>query len=134
LRELRARPEGHGALQANRRWGRLVPAVIRRCRRFPLISSLAALFALLPIAHSASKEPQKELGDGEGRALCAPDLLRERQLRDFLAQLESTLVDLRKKYTEEHPRIRVVGARIAQITLSLNAPECPRFRLLAVEA
>jgi succinoglycan biosynthesis transport protein ExoP len=42
------------------------------------------------------------------------------RLRAQLTQLESALLDLRTKYTEEHPRIRVVKARIDEIMHSLG--------------
>jgi capsular exopolysaccharide synthesis family protein len=42
------------------------------------------------------------------------------RLRAQLTQLESSLLDLRTKYTEEHPRIRVVKARIDEIMHSLG--------------
>ncbi len=37
------------------------------------------------------------------------------RLRTQLTQLESSLLDLRTKYTEEHPRIRVVKTRIEEL-------------------
>jgi succinoglycan biosynthesis transport protein ExoP len=42
------------------------------------------------------------------------------RLRAQLTQLESALLDLRTRYTEEHPRIRVVKARIDEIMHSLG--------------
>jgi len=99
-----------------------------------VINSVAALFALLPIAGAVSKEPPREPGNarvGDCGSRISPDARRR---RDFLAQLESTLDDLRRRYVEEHPRIRVVKARIAEVTLLLNALECSPFRPLGVEA
>lgn len=43
------------------------------------------------------------------------------RLRIQLTQLESSLLDLRTKYTEEHPRIRVIKARIDEITHTLGS-------------
>ncbi|HTI29120.1 MAG TPA: polysaccharide biosynthesis tyrosine autokinase [Methylomirabilota bacterium] len=42
------------------------------------------------------------------------------RMRAQLTQLESSLLDLRTKYTEEHPRIRVVKARIDEIMHALG--------------
>lgn len=64
-------------------------------------------------------ESQKRPGDGKaGTArLGSPEVER---LRNQLAQLESSLLDLQTKYTEEHPRIRLVKDRIDEITQSLR--------------
>jgi hypothetical protein len=45
---------------------------------------------------------------------------------------ELALIDLRKKYTEEHPRVRVVKAGLDEIKLLLNSLEGSPFRLLTV--
>jgi capsular exopolysaccharide synthesis family protein len=42
------------------------------------------------------------------------------RLRTQLTQLESSLLELRTKYTEEHPRIRVVKGRIDELMQSLG--------------
>jgi capsular exopolysaccharide synthesis family protein len=47
----------------------------------------------------------------------APEVQR---LHNQLAQLESSLLDLQTKYTDEHPRIRLVRNRIEEITNSLG--------------
>lgn len=52
---------------------------------------------------------QKKTG---GPRVTAPDIER---LRAQLTQLESSLLDLQTKYTEEHPRIRLVRARIDEL-------------------
>lgn len=44
-----------------------------------------------------------------------------RRLRDHLAQLESALLDLRTRYTEEHPRVVLVKDRIAEVQRQLGA-------------
>jgi capsular exopolysaccharide synthesis family protein len=43
-----------------------------------------------------------------------------KRLRDQLAQLEKSLIDLRTKYTEEHPRVALVKERIAEIQRDLG--------------
>ena len=42
-----------------------------------------------------------------------------KRLRDQLAQLEKAIIDLRTKYTEEHPRVTLVKERIADIQRDL---------------
>jgi hypothetical protein len=93
-----------------------------------LITSIAAVFALLPIAYAAPKEPPIELGEVRDGS-CATSRETQR-LHEQLAQVESMLIDLRKKYTEEHPRIRVVKARLTEIKRLLDLPECGPFRPL----
>lgn len=44
-----------------------------------------------------------------------------RRLRGQLAQLEATLLDLRMKYTEEHPRVTLVKERIADLQRQLGS-------------
>jgi len=44
-----------------------------------------------------------------------------RRLRDHLAQLESALLDLRMRYTEEHPRVVLIKDRIAEVQRQLGA-------------
>jgi succinoglycan biosynthesis transport protein ExoP len=51
-------------------------------------------------------------------AATPPDI---RRLRDQLAQLESTLLDLQTRYTEEHPRVVLVKDRIAEVQRLLGA-------------
>ncbi|MBI3857533.1 MAG: hypothetical protein HY293_17775 [Planctomycetes bacterium] len=46
-----------------------------------------------------------------------PDVLR---LRSQLAQLEGAVLDLRTKYTEEHPRIALIKDRIAEVQRQLG--------------
>jgi tyrosine-protein kinase Etk/Wzc len=64
---------------------------------------------------------QKRPGDPKGAPVFArlgsPEVER---MRTQLAQLEASLLDLQMKYTEEHPRIRIVKDRIAEITHSLR--------------
>jgi succinoglycan biosynthesis transport protein ExoP len=59
---------------------------------------------------------QRKTVDGKAAATTAhmgsPEIER---LRVQLTQLESSLLDLRTKYTEEHPRIRVVKGRIDEL-------------------
>lgn len=42
------------------------------------------------------------------------------RLRDQLAQLDTTLIDLRTKYTDAHPRVVLVKERIAEVQLQLG--------------
>ncbi len=42
------------------------------------------------------------------------------RLRNQLTQLETTLLDLRTKYTEEHPRVRLIKDRIAEVQHQLG--------------
>ena len=51
-------------------------------------------------------------GAGAAVRMSSPEVER---LRTQLTQLESSLLDLRTKYTEEHPRIRVVKGRIDEL-------------------
>ena len=62
---------------------------------------------------------QKRPGDTKGVSLrvSAPEVDR---LRTQLGQLEASLFELRTRYTEEHPRIRVVKERIEEITHGLR--------------
>jgi polysaccharide biosynthesis transport protein len=63
---------------------------------------------------------QKRSGDPKVAAatrMASPEVER---LRTQLTQLESSLLDLRTKYTEEHPRIRLVKARIDEIMHTLG--------------
>ena len=64
---------------------------------------------------------QKRPGDTKAAVTTArvasPEVDR---LRTQLSQLETSLLDLRTKYTEEHPRIRLVKERIDEITHSLR--------------
>jgi tyrosine-protein kinase Etk/Wzc len=66
-------------------------------------------------------EGQKRGGDSKGSTAAvratSPDIER---LRAQLTQLESSLLDLRTRYTEEHPRIRLVKARIDEIVHTLG--------------
>jgi polysaccharide biosynthesis transport protein len=66
-------------------------------------------------------EALREKRAGEPKAAAArgasPDVER---LRTQLTQLESSLLDLRTKYTEEHPRIRVVKTRIEEVVYLLG--------------
>ena len=58
---------------------------------------------------------QKRPGDATGLTpalRAAPEVER---LRTQLVQLESTLIDLRIKYTEEHPRVQLVKNRIEEV-------------------
>ena len=59
---------------------------------------------------------QKRSGDPKAASaaarLASPDVER---LRTQLTQLESSLLDLRTKYTEEHPRIKLVKTRIEEL-------------------
>lgn len=59
---------------------------------------------------------QKRSGDPKAASAAAriasPDVER---LRTQLTQLESSLLDLRTKYTEEHPRIKLVKTRIEEL-------------------
>ena len=49
-----------------------------------------------------------------------PVSAEDRQVCDQLVKLESLLLDLRTKYTEEHPRRRIVKTRIAEIKSGLD--------------
>jgi capsular exopolysaccharide synthesis family protein len=51
-------------------------------------------------------------------AATPPDV---RRLRDQLAQLETSLLDLRTRYTDEHPRVLLVRSRIAEVQSQLGA-------------
>ncbi|HZM26377.1 MAG TPA: Wzz/FepE/Etk N-terminal domain-containing protein, partial [Gemmatimonadales bacterium] len=65
-------------------------------------------------------EGQKRPGDKAGSPaprLSSPEVER---LRNELAKLESSLLELRMKYTEEHPRIQLVKNRIDELTNSLG--------------
>jgi polysaccharide biosynthesis transport protein len=63
-------------------------------------------------------EGQKRSGDGKaGPRMSPPEVER---LRTQLAQLETSLLDLRARYTEEHPRILVTKERIAELMQSLR--------------
>jgi capsular exopolysaccharide synthesis family protein len=63
----------------------------------------------------------KRPGDGKGSSFAAraasPEVDR---LRTQLTQLELSLLDLRTKYTEEHPRVRLVKNRIEEIRYALG--------------
>ena len=69
----------------------------------------------------ARREALREKIDGQKRSgtaaagprMCSPDIER---LRGQLSQLESSLLDLRMRYTEEHPRIQLVKNRIDELT------------------
>jgi capsular exopolysaccharide synthesis family protein len=63
---------------------------------------------------------QKRSSDTKGPAavrMTSPEIDR---LRTQLTQLEASLLDLRTRYTEEHPRIRVVKGRIDELMQSLG--------------
>ena len=58
---------------------------------------------------------QKRAADSRAGAAAPRHSADVERLRNQLTQLESSLLDLRTKYTEEHPRIRLVKARIDEI-------------------
>ena len=60
--------------------------------------------------------------DREARPLPAPRMSSPEveRLRNELSKLESALLELRQKYTEEHPRIQLVKNRIEELTNSLG--------------
>jgi succinoglycan biosynthesis transport protein ExoP len=66
-------------------------------------------------------EGQKRSGDTRA-GLSAPRMSSPEveRLRTQLAQLETSLLDLRAKYTEQHPRIVVTKERIAELMQSLR--------------
>jgi len=67
------------------------------------------------------REGLREKVDGQKRPgvaapasrTCSPDIDR---LRNQLSQLESSLLDLRMRFTEEHPRVQLVKNRIDELT------------------
>lgn len=63
----------------------------------------------------------------KGFAICAPRITSPEieRLRDQLARLEVALRDLQTRYTEDHPRIRIVKDRIDEITHELRQLLCP---------
>ena len=65
-------------------------------------------------------EGQKRPGDGKPVTAARVGSPEVERLRNQLAQLESSLLDLQVKYTDEHPRIRLVKDRIDEITHSLR--------------
>jgi capsular exopolysaccharide synthesis family protein len=74
------------------------------------------------------REALREKLDSQKRAgtpsrMCTTDLERT---RNQLAQLESSLLDLQMRYTEEHPRIQLVKNRIDELTnlMSSVLKEC----------
>jgi succinoglycan biosynthesis transport protein ExoP len=95
---------------------------------------LAAAEAALAETESSRKEMQtrlealREKVEGQKRsadARTASPVVRSGftevdRLRNQLTQLEASLLELRTKYTEEHPRIRVVNERIAEIAHALR--------------
>jgi polysaccharide biosynthesis transport protein len=77
------------------------------------------------------REALREKLDGQKRAgtataasrMCTTDLERS---RNQLSQLESSLLDLQMRYTDEHPRIQLVKNRIDELTnlLAVALKEC----------
>ena len=60
---------------------------------------------------------------------CSVSRAAVERMRVQLAQLKALLLDLQTKYTEEHPRIRIVNERIDEIVRSLRQLElCPHVR------
>jgi succinoglycan biosynthesis transport protein ExoP len=65
---------------------------------------------------------QKRSGDSSKISSGEPRVLSQdvQRLRNQFAQLEASLLDLRAKYTEEHPRIRVIKDRLDELRRQLG--------------